>query len=209
MWLGVALRRLHHARQPARRAGVGAALRGADLSVHRELRGMLAYGFARWLLGLGDRRPAARGRGRPRPRASAVPGAARVRLGLRRADRRRGGLRRRAGLPAARSEERPHVLAWLGVILVTLFLGITFLGHHYHVIPRRGGDGRLPARAADLRRRAPLLRDPGRHHADPDPGREHRPSPTSRASRTSWPATASCRASSPPAATGWSSPTAS
>jgi len=28
------------------------------------------------------------------------------------------------------------VLVWLGAILITLFLGITFLAHHYHVVPR-------------------------------------------------------------------------
>jgi amino acid transporter len=43
------------------------------------------------------------------------------------------------GVPAFRTPEAKNariVLAALGVILVTLFMGITFLAHHYHVIPR-------------------------------------------------------------------------
>jgi amino acid transporter len=43
------------------------------------------------------------------------------------------------GVPAFHPPEARNariVLAWLGIILVTLFMGITFLAHHYHVIPR-------------------------------------------------------------------------
>jgi len=43
------------------------------------------------------------------------------------------------GVPAFHSPEARNarmVLAWLGVILVTLFVGITFLGHHFQVVPR-------------------------------------------------------------------------
>jgi amino acid transporter len=43
------------------------------------------------------------------------------------------------GVPAFRPSEAANarkVLAWLGVVLVTLFLGITFLAHHYGVSPR-------------------------------------------------------------------------
>jgi len=43
------------------------------------------------------------------------------------------------GVPAFKPPEAKNariVLAWLGVILVTLFMGITFLAHHYGVGPR-------------------------------------------------------------------------
>ena len=43
------------------------------------------------------------------------------------------------GVPAFRNPESRNariVLAWLGVILVTLFVGITFLAHHFQVVPR-------------------------------------------------------------------------
>jgi amino acid transporter len=43
------------------------------------------------------------------------------------------------GVPAFRPPEARNariVLAWLGVILITLFTGITFLARHAHVIPR-------------------------------------------------------------------------
>lgn len=43
------------------------------------------------------------------------------------------------GVPAFKPPEARNariVLAWLGAILITLFLGITFLAHHYHVSPR-------------------------------------------------------------------------
>src|SRR5262249_15153513 len=43
------------------------------------------------------------------------------------------------GVPAFKMPEAANariVLTWLGVILVTLFMGITFLAHHFHVSPR-------------------------------------------------------------------------
>jgi amino acid transporter len=43
------------------------------------------------------------------------------------------------GVPAFRPPEARNarvVLAWLGIILITLFVGITFLAHHFHVMPR-------------------------------------------------------------------------
>ncbi len=43
------------------------------------------------------------------------------------------------GVPAFKSPESRNartVLVWLGVILIVLFMGITFLAHHYHVVPR-------------------------------------------------------------------------
>jgi amino acid transporter len=43
------------------------------------------------------------------------------------------------GVPAFRAPEARNariVLAWLGIILISLFMGITFLARHYHVAPR-------------------------------------------------------------------------
>ena len=43
------------------------------------------------------------------------------------------------GVPAFKAPEAKNariVLAWLGVILIALFIGITFLAHHYQVSPR-------------------------------------------------------------------------
>jgi amino acid transporter len=43
------------------------------------------------------------------------------------------------GVPAFKPPEAKNariVLAWLGCVLVTLFMGITFLAHHYHLSPR-------------------------------------------------------------------------
>ena len=43
------------------------------------------------------------------------------------------------GVPAFRPPEARNaraVLAWLGLILIALFMGITFLARHYHVVPR-------------------------------------------------------------------------
>jgi amino acid transporter len=43
------------------------------------------------------------------------------------------------GVPAFKTPEARNarvVLTWLGGILITLFMGITFLAHHYHVSPR-------------------------------------------------------------------------
>ena len=47
-----------------------------------------------------------------------------------------GGVRRRARV-RARAKNARIVLAWLGVILVTLFAGITFLRHITDPIPER------------------------------------------------------------------------
>jgi amino acid transporter len=43
------------------------------------------------------------------------------------------------GVPAFRAPEARNariVLTWLGVILIALFMGITFLARHFHVVPR-------------------------------------------------------------------------
>jgi amino acid transporter len=98
--------------------------------------GMLAYGFARWALGWET----------PLAPEVVVPATQTLSVFL--------VLRAFAsgcaaltgveavsdGVPAFQPSEAKNariVLAWLGVILVTLFLGVTFLAHHYHVIPRQ------------------------------------------------------------------------
>jgi amino acid transporter len=97
--------------------------------------GMLGYGFARWLLGWET----------PPPPETAAPAtqALSVFLILRAFSSGCAALTGveavSDGVPAFRPPEAHNariVLAWLGMILVTLFLGITFLAHHYHVVPR-------------------------------------------------------------------------
>jgi amino acid transporter len=97
--------------------------------------GMLAYGFLRWIAGW-ETAP---------PPAAAVEMSQDLTLFL--------VLRAFAsgcaaltgveavsdGVPAFRAPEARNarvVLAWLGVILITLFMGITFLARHFHVTPR-------------------------------------------------------------------------
>jgi amino acid transporter len=97
--------------------------------------GMLGYGFARWLLGWET----------PPPPETAAPAtqALSVFLILRAFSSGCAALTGveavSDGVPALRPPEAHNariVLAWLGIILVTLFLGITFLARHYHVLPR-------------------------------------------------------------------------
>ena len=97
--------------------------------------GMLAYGFVRWIVGWESVAP-------PAPpvemtqdltlflvlRAFASGCAALT-----------GVEAVSDGVPAFRSPEAQNartVLTWLGVILITLFMGITFLAHHFHLTPR-------------------------------------------------------------------------
>jgi amino acid transporter len=97
--------------------------------------GMLAYGFLRWIAGWEP----------PPPPAAAVEMSQDLTLFL--------VLRAFAsgcaaltgveavsdGVPAFRAPEARNarvVLTWLGVILITFFMGITFLARHFHVIPR-------------------------------------------------------------------------
>jgi len=97
---------------------------------------MLAYGFVRWIFGW---------EGVPAPAAEAAEMSQALTIFL--------VLRAFAsgcaaltgveavsdGVPAFRPPEARNariVLAWLGIILVTLFIGITFLAHHYQVLPR-------------------------------------------------------------------------
>ena len=97
--------------------------------------GMLAYGFVRWIAGWET----------PPPPAAAVEMSQDLTIFL--------VLRAFAsgcaaltgveavsdGVPAFRPPESRNarvVLAWLGIILITLFVGITFLARHFHVMPR-------------------------------------------------------------------------
>src|SRR5262249_9737137 len=98
--------------------------------------GMLAYGFVRWALGL-ELAP-------PPPDAEAPAAQAlTIFLVLRAFSSGCAALTRveaaSDGVPAFRPPGARHaglVLAWWGVILVTLFMGIPFLARHYHVAPR-------------------------------------------------------------------------
>jgi amino acid transporter len=97
--------------------------------------GMLAYGFVRWIAGWET----------PPPPAAVVEMSQDLTIFL--------VLRAFAsgcaaltgveavsdGVPAFRPPESRNarvVLAWLGIILITLFVGITFLARHFHVMPR-------------------------------------------------------------------------
>ncbi len=101
------------------------------------LGGMLAYGFGRWLLGWEIPGP---------PPAEALAHGAQdlsVFLVLRAfasgCTALTGVEAVSDGVPAFRPPESHNarvVLSWLGGILVTLFIGITFLAHHYGVVPR-------------------------------------------------------------------------
>jgi amino acid transporter len=96
---------------------------------------MLPYGFARWLFGW-ETPP-------PPETASAGAQALSVFLVLRAFSSGCAALTGveavSDGVPAFRVPEARNariVLAWLGFILVTLFMGITFLARHYHLTPR-------------------------------------------------------------------------
>src|SRR5581483_8758995 len=97
---------------------------------------MLAYGFVRWLFGW---------EGMPEPRAASAEMSQHLTIFL--------VLRAFAsgcaaltgveavsdGVPAFRPPEAQNartVLTWLGIILISLFMGITFLAWHYQVVPR-------------------------------------------------------------------------
>ena len=136
--------------------------------------GMLAYGFVRWAAGWEtSAAPDRRARDGPRTSRSSwccapSPPAARRSPAWRRCPTGcpPSGRRRRA-TPAPSSPGS-------AIILITLFVGHHVPGPAPSRDAARGGDGRLAARPAHLRRRAPVLRDPGRHHADPDLRGQHR-----------------------------------
>ena len=70
------------------------------------------------------------------------------------------------GVPAFRPPEAKNarqVLVLLGVVLISLFVGITFLANGFGLTPTAAGDYQLPARSARLwRRQRPLLPRAGR-----------------------------------------------
>jgi amino acid transporter len=97
--------------------------------------GMLGYGFVRWAAGWEP----------PPPPVSDIPAAQSltVFLVLRAFSSGCAALTGveavSDGVPAFRAPEARNarmVLAWLGIILIALFVGITFLAHHFHVLPR-------------------------------------------------------------------------
>jgi amino acid transporter len=97
--------------------------------------GMLAYGFVRWIVGWETASPPAE--------TVAMSQGLTLFLVLRAFASGCAALTGveavSDGVPAFRPPEARNariVLAWLGIILITLFMGITFLARHYHVIPR-------------------------------------------------------------------------
>jgi amino acid transporter len=99
--------------------------------------GMLAYGFVRWLAGWENVSPPAA------PAAVEMSQELTIFLVLRAFASGCAALTGveavSDGVPAFRHPEARNariVLAWLGIILISLFMGITFLARHYHVMPR-------------------------------------------------------------------------
>jgi len=98
--------------------------------------GMLAYGFTRWVFGWEMSMP-------PRPEAAAEGMQAATLFLILRAfasgcTALTGVEAVSDGVPAFRPPESRNartVLVWLGAILIVLFMGITFLAHHFHVVP--------------------------------------------------------------------------
>ena len=97
---------------------------------------MLAYGFVRWMFGWeGVPAPAAE----PAEMSQALTIFLVLRAFASGCAALTGVEAVSDGVPAFRPPEARNariVLAWLGIILVTLFIGITFLAHHYQVLPR-------------------------------------------------------------------------
>ena len=93
----------------------------------------------RWRCATGTIVPRRPGRSRPRRRARAaddVPAADRVLERLHGDDRRRGGVERRAGVPAAGERRtRPRRWSTMAVLSITMFVGITLLAHAYGIVP--------------------------------------------------------------------------
>ena len=161
---------------------------------------------------------------RDRRPADGLPRPARVRVGLHGADRRRGGLQRRARVRAAEEPQRRDDAArsW-ALLATTMFAGITALALLAHVhmaedpaaligLPagEPAEDGAQPDRRSRRSgRRLPFYLLQGVHRGDPDPRREHRLQRLPGARPRCSAATTTCRTSSPTAATGSSSRTAS
>ena len=109
------------------------------------------------------------------------------------------------------SKNAAATLATLGVISITMFLGITILSRALGIRVSDEVAASVGARADRrdrVRGRVPVLRAAGVHRRDPDPRGEHGRTRTSPGSPRSWRATGSCRRSSATAGTAWSSRTA-
>ena len=98
---------------------------------------MLAYGFVRWLFGWeGVPAPAA---GVPAEMSQGLTVFLVLRAFASGCAALTGVEAVSDGVPAFRTPEARNariVLSWLGIILVSLFMGITFLARHYQVVPR-------------------------------------------------------------------------
>ena len=81
-----------------------------------------------------------------------VPAPPRLRLGLHRADGRRGDLQRHPRLQAARSRNAATTLTWMAAILGTLFVGVTVLAYLYRRRPLARRDRHPAGRQGRLRR---------------------------------------------------------
>ena len=98
--------------------------------------GMLAYGLVRWLIGWESLPP-------PAPATAEMSQDLTIFLVLRAFASGCAALTGveavSDGVPAFRHPEARNariVLTWLGIILISLFMGITFLARHYQVLPR-------------------------------------------------------------------------
>ena len=132
--LGVAA---HRRREPPRRARVRPALRAAHLPVPRRLLPVDRLGRVPVAPRCGDW-PVPPVPAEGAEAADGLPGPPRLLVRVRRDDRDRGRLRRRAGVPGARGADRPPRLLALGGILIVLFLGISALAHAFGVVPAEG-----------------------------------------------------------------------
>ena len=99
---------------------------------------LIGWGGLQWLRGAaGAAAPA--GAGRRRRDADRLPGPPGLLVGVRRDDRDRGRVRRRAGVPAPRRPRPPAACCWRwAASSSSLFLGISALAHAFGVVPVEG-----------------------------------------------------------------------
>ena len=169
-------------RQPARPEGVGPHLRRPDLRLHRRCSSRSSsFGLDRELLRWSTASPGARSIPRRSTALHETGGTlglflhpAGLLVGRRRADRRRGDLRRRAGVPPARVEERGDHARVDGDDPRLAVLRRLGPRPPPAPVPERRRDGALADGPSGVRRRRRLLRPAVRHRRDPDPGRQHR-----------------------------------
>ena len=134
---------------------------------------MIGWGSVLWLRG-----DAAAG-GRPRPAGPAwrrSPCSLRCGPSRPGAPRSPGSRPSPTAFPAFRTPEAQNarqVLAALGVILIVLFVGITFLAHAFHVVPVARGDDELPAGPPVFGLSPFYYLVQGVTALDPGPGGEH------------------------------------